>query len=219
MARVSTEIKNGKLLVVSEYNAEWGKRAKTLGGKWQSGSKAWAFDPEDAAEVSAVLLDIYGEDGSGDVETCDITVRVDLLDNDQEITLCDLPVCRRRYRDEAVRMADGVILLSGGFPSSGGSVKNPRCNAEEGTLAKIKKVPVALAKKIYGIAASDERLYAALDIQDEEIPVCTAAEAAEKVGRETQLTNERDKLVAEIKKLQARVDEIDDELRRMVLIL
>ena len=33
------------------------------------------------------------------------------------------------------------------------------------------------------------------------------------------MTNERDKLVAEIKKLQARLDEIDDELRSMVLIL
>ena len=208
MARVSTEIKNGKLLVVSEYSAEFVKRAKTLGGKWQSGAKAWMFDPDDAADVSAVLLDIYGEDGSGDVETCDVTVRVDLLDNDQEITLCGLPVCRRRYRDEAVRMADGVILLRGAFPPSGGSMKNPRCSAEEGTVAKMKRVSKAIADR----ALADPKIAPAI------VQVEWKDEPTEE-GRETELTKERDKLVTEIKKLQARVDEIDDELRSMVLIL
>ena len=208
MARVSTEIKNGKLLVVSEYNAEFVKRAKTLGGKWKSSEKAWAFDPDDEADVSAVLMDIYGEDGSGDVETCDVTVRVDLLDNEQEITLCGLPVCRRRYRDEAVRMAAGVILLRGAFPSSGGSMKNPRCNAEEETVVKMKRVSKAIAER----ALSDPKIAPAI------VQVEWKDEPTEE-GRETELTKERDKLVAEIKKLQARVDEIDDELRSMVVIL
>jgi hypothetical protein len=56
-------------------------------------------------------------------------------------------IARRRYRDAAVLLGEGVIILSGGFPSRGGSMKHPRLAPLDNTILQVRDVPVSLATK------------------------------------------------------------------------
>jgi len=136
-----------KLHVASPYNPVFVKQAKACGGRWNGDEKTWDFDPRDEDRVRDLCKEVYGTDGLP-AET--VTVRVELEEGDtysgdQEFYFCGSQVARRRSRDTAVILADGVVIVSGGFPSRGGSAKNPRLATEKGTVLEIRDVPAGHA--------------------------------------------------------------------------
>lgn len=210
MKKVETIIENGKLYVSSDYNAEWVKRAKLIGGKWDGSRKCWRFGVDDAGTVSDALLDIFGDDGSDEpAKVADIFVRVDKLYDDTEITICGVPICRRMQRDDPVRMADGVVLVRGAFGESGGSAKHPRVCAMEDTVVKIKNVPERLIDKML----RDDKIKDAIEHVEHDHPVQPEEpEEPDTLKRVDQLRKERDELVK-------RIAEIDEEISKMILIV
>jgi hypothetical protein len=143
---VHVTIEGDKLSVVSPYYADFAKRAKALGGKWSATGKRWVFDSRIEPEVRKALLSCYGEDGSGPVEC--VTVRFDISEYKHNAILDNLGrvLCQRSGRDSPVRLGDGVAIVQGGFPESGGSMKYPSISAREGTILQIFDVPRVLAE-------------------------------------------------------------------------
>jgi hypothetical protein len=110
-----------KVVSVTPFNEEWNLRAKELAGRWNPKLKAWIFDSKEEERVRELARDIFGTDGSP-VET--VVVDYDLwadYGGGNEIWLFGRKIVWRPRRDDAVKLGEGVILLSGGFPRSGGS--------------------------------------------------------------------------------------------------
>lgn len=139
--------------VVAPYNADFVQRAKMIRGRWDSAGKMWVFPIDCADVVRETLRAVYGEDGS---ECKRVNVRVTVTDDLSEgesIVFCGWNICRRFGRDSAVKMAEGVALISGGFPSSGGSAKYPRCYPDPGTVVMIYGVPLPKAEEMAAAGA------------------------------------------------------------------
>ena len=107
----------------------------------------WVFPEENAEQVKALLMEIYAEDGTPQ-DTVDVMVNISALEDDDVLSLCGRILCSRRYRDGAVKLGSGVMLMQGGFPTRGGSSKYPRVAPEEGTVLKVKNVPVSVYERI-----------------------------------------------------------------------
>lgn len=143
-------IENGKIKVQSNYNRDFISRAKTIQGKWSA--PYWVFPEENKEEVKALLLDVYGECGelSGE-KTATVTVEIncdEYTDIGEAIMLGSFTAVKRWHRDREVSYAANVMLVSGGFPESGGSVKNPRVYPDEGTVIRVKNIPIGIYEKI-----------------------------------------------------------------------
>ena len=137
----------GRVYVKSPYNKNFVDAAGKLNGKWVSGSGEWAFDGRDEARVRESCIAIYGTDGT--TQAALVTLRVTLGGIDGiEITLGGRSLVRRPGRDSRVKLGDGVVVLEGGFPSSGGSVKNPRVAPLPGTVLEVRDFPAALASEL-----------------------------------------------------------------------
>lgn len=54
-------------------------------------------------------------------------------------------ICSRRGRDYRVKLGEGVVIIEGEFPASGGSRKNPCINAPTGMVLEVRDVPRTLA--------------------------------------------------------------------------
>lgn len=142
-------LEENKLHVKCEYSPEFNTRAKQMQGRWNG--SAWVFGSEDEDVVRSCLRDIYGEDGTP-CDTLDVIVDVGLMpaDGDSVRIGSGYLVCRRPYRDSAVKMGENAVLLHGSFDSSGGSAKSPRVSAGDGVEVKCKRVPVSLYERVKG---------------------------------------------------------------------
>ena len=179
---MKTKIENGKIYVQSDYNRDYISRAKGLQGRWSA--PYWVFPEENINELRELLLDVYGECGEL-AEEAPVTVTVDLdLDDYKygaEVTIGSFVAVRRWGRDREVSFADNVMVVSGGFTPTGGSAKHPAVYHEQGTIIRVKDIPVKLYEKIKDEAGVS--LYKAPD---------NAA-----------LIEERDKLLARLAELNA----------------
>lgn len=145
-------VKDDKVIVESDYSSEFVKGARKLNGKWIG--SAWSFDARNEDRVRKLLLEVYGEDGTGK-KADTVTVQLDLskFENNhvgsyiREVELFGRVLVRRPGRDRDVMLHKSVIIVEGGFPGSGGSMNNPRLNTEEGTVLEVKDVPVKLYEK------------------------------------------------------------------------
>ena len=145
-----TITKDGKRLAVkSPYDAEFVDGAKDLGGKWDRDTETWVFDVRDEAAVRTLARDIYGTDGS-DADGARVTIRVPLpvFSQGQEFRVAGMTLASRRYRDSRVQLGDGVVIVEGGFPSKGGSVKNPQLEGKPGTVLEVRDILASVAAKI-----------------------------------------------------------------------
>lgn len=173
---------NGTIKVQSDYNADFVKRAKLLQGRWSK--PYWVFPGENEAEVKALLMDIYGENGD-EQETVDLLIDLGKMENGQTVRLGGYVLAYRYSRDSMVRLGDNVILVSGNFDESGGSTKYPRVNADDGTIVKAKGVPMSLYERY----KNEDYIKVAVDEDDRKA-----------------------KLMAEKERLLARLAEIETEL-------
>lgn len=181
---VKVEIKDNKLLVVSDYSHEFVKKAKRLNGKWNS--NAWVFNPEDEKLVRKALIEIYGTDGNSLDKVVNVKLNLDEFDckNERGLELFGRSIIYRFGRDKDVKMHSTVIILEGGFPNSGGSMKYPELRNEPGTVLEIKEVPLTLVEKAIEEYGSGVEI-----IEEEEVNV--------------------DELIKEKNRLLKRISEID----------
>jgi len=180
--RVQTANGGKVLAITSPYNADFVAGARELGGKFANTDsfRGWFFDPRDEQRVRALLIAVYGSDGSPVAQT--VTLHVVVADYPgteyDRIIVAGREVAHRRDRDSSVKLS-GAVVVAGGFPSSGGSRANPALNAKPGTVLEVRDVPAGHA-----------------DVHAAGVTV---------VGEEV----DRDSLIAERAALVARLDEID----------
>lgn len=146
---MKTIIENNTIKVQSDYNKDFIARARMLQGKWKA--PYWCFPEENKDELRELLLDVYGEcDTLAEESTAYVTLEVSLdeLSDGESIRLDTMTLCRRQHRDYDVRLSDNVMLIKGGFPFSGGSMKNPRCCPQDGTVLRVKNVPMKIYERV-----------------------------------------------------------------------
>lgn len=139
------------VLTESPYYPTFPEEARKLGGRWDAASKRWYFDARDEADVRKLLLETYGTDGNTP-KTVDVELDVEIFCQrdhggwvvDGEYWMFGRQLAKRWDRDSKVSLGDGVRVLRGGFPSSGGSRKSPRLSAEENTVLLVRDVPTSL---------------------------------------------------------------------------
>lgn len=137
---VRIERQGNSVILSAPYHPDLPARARQLGGKFDGYTKSWTFDSRDEARVRALAREIYGTDGEAS-KTIAVRVHVDRFLDARSLWLFGREIARRPERDWAVRLGEGVVVISGGFPASGGSVKNPRLAAEPGTVLEVRDVP------------------------------------------------------------------------------
>lgn len=143
---INVIVDNGRVSVRTPYNPDFPAGAKRLGGRWDAASKVWSFDARDEERVRALVREHYGTDGSEPVTLVTLRCRADQLSCSQDLWVAGRKVAYRPGRDNSVRLGEGCVIIEGGFPSSGGSVKNPRLSPKSGTVIEVRDIPAALAK-------------------------------------------------------------------------
>ena len=154
-----------KIGVRSPYHPSFVARARKLNGDYVRAENVWWFDSRDEEEVRAACLAVYGTTGDDNPPLVDIQIAVKdlselrlvaLLDNirrvDIQIAVKDLSeqslfaygreVLSRPGRDSRVKLGDGVVIVSGSFPSSAGSRNNPKIGGD--AVLEIRDVPECL---------------------------------------------------------------------------
>lgn len=102
---------------------------RSRGGKFNKNTKEWEFPDTEATHK--MIDELFGSD-----ESVIISVEID-YNNDivcvdgNEVHVDGYQLARRPYRDSRVFLPEGVVLYSGKFDESGGSVKNPRVTGDD----------------------------------------------------------------------------------------
>ncbi|WP_030185976.1 helix-turn-helix domain-containing protein [Streptomyces capuensis] len=187
MTDINITTTNGKLEVSSPYHPDMPPLARGLGGRWNPANRTWAFDQRDEDRIRDMLRGIFGTDGSPVDQADLITVRWDISNychskGDNELRLAGRLVASRRSRDTDVRLGENVVLISGGFPGSAGSMQYPALAPRDNTVIEVRDIPRA-----------------AVDLDDEGITLVES-------------TIDTDALRAERTKLLDRLAEIDAAL-------
>ena len=128
-SQISISIDNNTITVVSPYSAANNVVYRNLGGKFADG--AWRLTDNDASR--ARLAELFGVKS----DEIDALVSADELRGDVH-QIGGYVLAERRGRDWGVKLATGVSLASGGFPSSGGSRANPAVSAHSGTVYRLR---------------------------------------------------------------------------------
>lgn len=190
---VTITTQGGKTTLTSPYHPDLPAQARKLGGRFDRASKAWAFDARDEQRVRDLATKIYGTDGSTAVEL--VTVHLDLdkiPGDDQSLWVAGREIARRPGRDYSVKLGENVVILEGGFPGSGGSMKYPALEARDGTILEVRDLPRSAveaedpdgitivdvrALEVDALLAERERLLARLAEIDAQLPEPEGTEA------------------------------------------
>lgn len=182
MTTVRVSVQDDRALLSAPYHPSLPPKAKSIGGRWDSASRVWTFDARDADRVRELARAIYGTDGSS---TRTVTVRVQLdsrIHDGQTIYLFGREIASRRTRDERVRLGDGVIVVEGQFPRSGGTMRYPAVfgHGADPVTVEIRDVPADLVTDDVQVVdpATDRR--AALDAEIAALEARLAALRAER---------------------------------------
>lgn len=140
------DIVDDRALLTAPFNAKVAPRARKIGGRWDATSRVWRFNARDIDRVRKITRDVYGVDGTPDQAADLVDVRVPCLRfaREPEIVVAGRTVGRRRERDHDVELVDDVIVVEGGFATSGGSVQNPRIGDNDAVI-EVRGVPRAAA--------------------------------------------------------------------------
>lgn len=156
------------------YHPDTPKLFRNVGGKFD---KVWVFDERDGDRVKNILEDIFG---THDSDSC---VKVDVrLAFDEEIYaakdalyLAGRQIARATGRDSCARIGEGVIVIEGKAPYSGGSAKNWATIVNPGTVLEIRDLPKAAADKLAGSPPSGLTVSIAREAPEQE--ACVDVEA------------------------------------------
>lgn len=149
-----------RVYCTTPYHPGMSVEARALGGTWHPEAKYWSFDVRDKERVENMCRSLFGTTGAAEevIELVTLTVKLGgesgtsaaVLGSGDEAWLCGRQLCRRPGRDASVRLGEGVIILEGKFPASGGSRNNPSLfnyyTNDEVTL-EVRDIPKELAEK------------------------------------------------------------------------
>jgi hypothetical protein len=196
VTNISVETDGDKVLTHTPYHPGFVAGAKKLNGKWNSATKTWAFDARDEANVRKLCMDVYGTDGEEGADDL-VDLRVPLLENDlwreQTLYLGGRQIAHRQGRDDPVRLGDGVVVVEGAFPASGGSRKSPELanQLRDPLVVEIRDLPRRAAERVL------------------------KREGAEIIGGDSPIEGgiDKDALREEAKRLRTRLAEIEQLLK------
>lgn len=196
MSAPQKEVRGGELFVQSPYNSIFVEGAHKLNGQWVK--PHWVFDARDEARVDALIRTVYGD--ADDLCTLRITWTSSGRAPQAPITVHGRSIATAWGRDSGAKLAEGVILLQGGF-DSGGSVKNWVTTVAQGTVVLVRDFPKVRAEQLCASTDKSMRAYA---IEPEEKKTTLSAEAPS-----------AEALLAERTSHLARIAEIDKILASM----
>lgn len=157
MSDTVTITSDGRTVTLSApFDPAFPARARKIGGRFdRAGGNVWRFDARDVQRVRDLAREFWGTDGS-DADEPTVTVRVPLTPvyayQGQEYRLAGRRLAWRPARDDQVRLANGVVVVAGAFPSRGGSVRNPQLGDQGDNLSEIvlevRDVPRGVADKM-----------------------------------------------------------------------
>ena len=146
MHGIKIDDKSGKrIYLTAPYNEDANAKYRQVGGRWLKKSRRWSFARGDIELVRQALMDVFGVTDIVD-ETVTARVRVadwqwrDRKGNPGKATFGGQTIAIRYQRDTPVRVGDGVVLVSGKFPSSGGSMAYPEIDAGEDVIVEVREV-------------------------------------------------------------------------------
>lgn len=143
MTNVEVRLNTDYVWLISPYNPALPARAKSLGGKFSSTSKAWYFDKRDEERVCEIARDIYGTDGRTQSEPM-LTIKVKATQGQSIYTasvfVAGREIARAFGRESGAKLGEGVIQLEGRIKSSG-SVKNWYTDVTAGSVFEIRDIP------------------------------------------------------------------------------
>lgn len=144
---IKINISNGKMSVASPYNTEFVTGAKKLAGKWAA--PWWVFDARNETAVRELLTECYGTYGTDPADVVSIRVKFEPSDSKYcaPITIGGRVIAQAYSRDSGAKTGEGVVILSGGFRSSG-SVKNWRTEVKEDTEVLLHEFPRLAAERL-----------------------------------------------------------------------
>lgn len=142
MTSITVTTSGNHVYLISPYNTKAVSAAKRLGGQWDGARKAWRFDARDEDRVREMARDIYGTDGTVESVLDTVTVRIkaaDYIDHtgrdtENTVRVAGRRVAYREYRDAEVTLVPGVVIVAGGFATSGGSMRYPEIGATDAVL-------------------------------------------------------------------------------------
>lgn len=191
---VKISVIEDKVFATSPYNPDLPAQARELGGRWNGGE--WVFDARDEQQVKELYQKVYGTDGTETSES--VTAKVTVLRTNYEskagLFLAGREIARAFGRDGGAKLGTGVIVIEGDGFDSGGSRANWHTVANEGTVFKLRDVPLlAIEREIKNQDDYDSPYYS-FEIIDENNAV------------------DRESLLAERERLVNRIAEIDNIL-------
>lgn len=160
------DLDDGKIEVISPYNASFVKKARMLKGNWNG--KGWEFKKEYEDIIKGHLMDIYGDDGSP-TPKCIVRVNLSKLSDinynkiwDDEVRMFGRTLVIRQHKNLTPLLDKTVILVEGGFSNSGGSRNNPNLKFYDNTILQIEDVPEHLYVKLlneYNLTYDNDIVY------------------------------------------------------------
>lgn len=180
-----------RCFVKSPYNDWFVIGAKKLAGKFDRTLEQWSFPASQQTRVLDLCREIYGSDGTTEIPT--VTLRLKLHSPDRweagvQAVICGRRVARVFGRDSGARLADNVVVLSGGF-ISGGSRKNPCIAVEDNTVIELLNVPRPVAEKT--VASGGPWVETAAIVEEEDV---LKAEREALIARLGEIIKEGDRL-------------------------
>jgi len=119
----------GRISVAVPFSRGFIAAARSISGRWDAPAKVWTFDSRDRERLTEILYKFFGyvEHPSGELATVRVTLDEGTYEDEQgQVRFLGRVIASRWSRDEAVRLADGVVKVSGEFSRSGGSLAHPR---------------------------------------------------------------------------------------------
>ena len=135
-----------RICVAVPFNREFIAAARSISGCWDVPAKVWTFDSRDRERLTEILYKFFGyvEHPSGELATVRVILDEDTYEEERgQVKFLGRVIASRWSRDEAVRLADGVVKVSGEFSRSGGSLAHPRVCPDGGqpVVLEIRDIP------------------------------------------------------------------------------
>lgn len=145
---IKVRTSNNTILVTCPYSRAFCDFAHMRKAVWSDEKKVWMFDARDEFAVRGTLVEIFGTDDYEACQKVDVRVKVALLNRDgSSLFFLGRELAWRKYRDWAVSLGEGVAVVAGGFPPSGGSRGTPMLSPRADTVLEVRDVPISLAER------------------------------------------------------------------------
>lgn len=188
---VKIERTDEKIIITSPYNSVFVEQARNLAGKFNDSKKAWVFDIRDEADVLTACYLAYGDDGYR-YSICD--VQINMPDGysvwQNSIKFFGRVVARAFGRDSGAKIGEGVKIVEGEF-KSGGSFKNWRTVANEGTVIVLRDVSLPLVEAYIDELKEENQ-------HNIEVSILNKTEYTSPTAQDVDLVKRREALLAEL---------------------